>query len=561
MHGESCNENRWNREIRTWVPAMRRKLAVCLSTFVVLLITYSHVALAQDTNPGKDGQRYGGTYRAPLLNNPSNLDPANAQDVYAIEVIQQIFDGLVQFSPDLFVMPALAKNWEVGEKGKTYRFFLREDATFHNGTPITSKDVVFSLTRLLKGTSSSTILPHLLKIKGAQDYLDGKADHVAGLEAPDSHTVIARLDQPYVPFLVALGMYQAKIVPMEEVSKDEKHFSHEPVGSGPFQFVAWEPNKRINLKCFTNYYRGRAFLDAIEFVIYPGIQIEDVWVDFDSGKLDQMPIYGAIRQKAEGKEGIQLVHRPSLSLQFYGINCQNARLKDPDLRKALSLAIDREGLVAEVLKGQFEVARSILPPGMPGYQPDYNEVIYDLAKAREHLARAASNNPNSLADIEIVSNSQSPIAQAELEFVGRCWAKLGIKLKPKFIPDWSQFENYLNSDSLQIYRYALFADMPDPDDVLRPLFASYGVFNYMRYRDSKVDQMLQQALGIVDAVERARYYQDIENIVQNSYPIIPLIYLSKDFAYRTSVQGIQLSASGVANISFYQVWLKKTQSK
>lgn len=544
-----------------WVRPTRRRFLRSTAICILLLLAFSYAAVATNTGAGENRERYGGTYRAPLLNNPSSLDPANAQDVYAIEVIQQIFDGLVQFSPDLFVVPALAKNWEVDENGKTYRFFLREDATFHNGSPVSSKDVVFSLNRLLKADSSSSIVSHLLKIKGAQDYIDGKADRVAGLETPDNHTVIARLEEPYAPFLVALGMYQAKIVPMKEVLKDEKLFGQKPVGSGPFRFVAWESNKRIVLGSFADYYRGRPFLDAVEFVIYPGIQIENVWEDFESGKLDQMPIYGAIRQKAEAKEGIQLVHRPSLSLQFYGFNCQNARLKDLDLREALSLAIDRKGLVAEVLKGQFEVARSVLPPGMPGYQPDRNEVVYDLGKAREHLSRAVGRNSDVLTDIEIVSNSQSPIAQAELDFVGKCWSKLGVKLTPKFIPDWSQFEKYLNSDSLQVYRYALFADMPDPDDFLRPLFASYGAFNYMRFRNPKVDQLLQGALGIVDVVERARSYQEIEDIVEKSYPIIPLIYLSKDFAYQPYVQGVQLSASGVANISFYEVYLKKNDPK
>ena len=540
---------------------MKYRFLLSTAICIVLLLACSHAAPAKDTGAGENSERYGGTYRAPLLNNPANLDPANAQDVYAIEVIQQIFDGLVQFSPDLFVVPALAKNWEVDGNGKTYRFFLREDATFHNGSPVTAKDVVFSLTRLLKADSSSTIVSHLLKIKGAQDYLDGKADHVVGLETPDDHTVVARLEEPYAPFLVALGMYQAKIVPMEEVVKDEKLFSQKPVGSGPFRLVEWEPNKRIVLKNFANYYRGRPFLDAVEFVIYPGIQIENVWEDFESGKLDQMPIYGAIRQKAEQQQGIQVTHRPSLSLQFYGFNCQQAHLKDPDLRKALSLAINREGLVADVLNGQFPVARGILPPGMPGYQPEDNVAGYDLETARQLIARVNSKNAEPLKSIEIVSNSQSPVAQTELEYVRKCWEKLGIQLKPKFIPDWSQFEEYLKSDSLQVYRYAYFADMPDPDDILRPLFASYGAFNYMRYSNPKVDQLLQGALGIVDVVKRARLYQDIEDIVQNSYPIIPLIYLSKDFAYQPYVEGVQLSASGVANISYYEVWLKKNHSK
>lgn len=228
------------------------------------------------------------------------------------------------------------------------------------------------------------------------------------------------------------------------------------------------------------------------------------------------------------------------------------------MRAALSLAIDRERLVAEVLSGQFEVARSILPPGLPGYQPNSDEIIYDLERARDYLSRAVGHDISSIGDIEIVSNSQSPIAQAELEFVRKSWAQLGINLKPKFIPDWSQFKEYLNSNSLQIYRFAWFADIPDPDDILRPLFASDSPSNYTRYRNEEVDRMLREAVGIVDPLQRADFYQQIESMVQKSHPIIPFIYLSTDFAYQAAVQGIQLSALGATNISLHRVWLKKT---
>ncbi len=133
-------------------------------------------------------------------------------------VVLQIFDGLVQLNPDLLIVPALAQNWRVEEKGKLYRFFLRPNVRFHNGRPVTAQDVIFSLSRLIRANPPPSILPHLLKITGAQDFMEKKSDRVAGLSAEDDHTLLVRLDEPYTPFLTALGMYQAKIVPREEVS-------------------------------------------------------------------------------------------------------------------------------------------------------------------------------------------------------------------------------------------------------------------------------------------------------------------------------------------------------
>ena len=498
---------------------------------------------------------HGGIYRAPLLNNPSTLDPPFVKDMYGVAVVQQLFDGLVQFSPELYVIPALAESWQVEDGGKTYRFALRNDARFHNGYRVTSEDVLFSLSRLLRLEPPPAILPHLLKIAGARDYMDRKTEGVAGLTAVGEHTVVVRLEETHVPFIVALGTYQAKIVPRQAVEKDPQGFGYKPVGSGPFKFVSWEENKSIRLQGFQEYHGGRPLLDGIELVIYPGIGVEGVWADFQRGELDQMAVYGDIREKLKGRTDLQWAHRPSLNLQFYGFNCEHPLLKDPNLRVALSKALDTGRLVAEAYNGREGIAKGILPPGLPGYHPRDPGVGEDLPGALERM-KQARGGANVSYPIEIVSNSQSPLARAELEFVRESWARLGIDLKVKFIPDWSQFEQYLKSDSLQVYRYVWFADIPDADDILRPLFSTDSQFNFTRYRNAKVDEMLHKALGIVDPVERAGLYRQIEEGILDSGPIIPLAHLITDFVYQPNVQGIEVSALGAHTMSFHRVWLK-----
>ncbi len=137
--------------------------------------------------------RHGSTYRVPLMNNPATLDPAYVQDRYGVTVVQQIFDGLVRFDPYLMILPALAESWQVEEKGKVYRFVLRKNARFHNGRPVTVEDVVFSISRLLRVDPSSAILPHLLKINGAQEYKNHKSDRIEGLEPINERIFLVRL--------------------------------------------------------------------------------------------------------------------------------------------------------------------------------------------------------------------------------------------------------------------------------------------------------------------------------------------------------------------------------
>jgi ABC-type oligopeptide transport system substrate-binding subunit len=139
--------------------------------------------------------------------------------------------------------------------------------------------------------------------------------------------------------------------------------------------------------------------------------------------------------------------------------------------------------------------------------------------------------------------------------VREAWSKLGIDMVPKYLPDWSEFERYVKSDSLQLYRYAWFADIPDPDSFLQPLFASDSRLNFMRYRNEEADAILGKARGMTDPLERARLYQSMEAMVAESRSLIPLFYLSVDRVYQPYVHNIQVSALGEATASYHRVWL------
>jgi ABC-type transport system substrate-binding protein len=350
-------------------------------------------------------------------------------------------------------------------------------------------------------------------------------------------------------------MYQAAIVPKLEIENNEKKFSRSPVGSGPFRFVSWTNDDSIQLDRFPNYYAGDAYLDKILYRIYPGVQIDRALSDFRTGGLEEMPVYGNIRQAlSEGKD-YQWFHRPSLGLQFYGIRSDHPVLKNAALRKALSKAIDRNKLVQQVYDGQLEPARSILPPGMPAHKNLEELLSYDMTAARKHMNQALKDDRRAGQRIEIVSGSQSTSARKELDYVRSQWEQLGLHVDIKFITDWGEFERYIQSDAVQIYRYAWIADIPDPDNFLFPLFASDSPANFTRFRNDQIDQMLVEARGIVDPVERAQKYQTIEKLVLNSCPIIPLFYLSIDRVYQPSVQGVQLNALAAEHMPYHRIWL------
>lgn len=535
--------------------------------FFVSLFFFNLVSLPGCTNQGEKekAQRsvpepvpiQGGIYRSPLLSNPATLDPAYVQDIYGSALIHQVFDGLVRFDPHLSILPALAETWQVKENGKVYRFTLRENARFHNLDPVTSKDVIFSIQRLLQAKPASAVLPHLLKIVGANEYRSGTLDNVPGLKIETEKIFIVSLKESHVPFLTALGMYQSAIVPKKEVIRLGDKFGEHPIGTGPFKFISWDKGKSVHLKRFKNYYAGPAFLEKIHYKIYPGGQDSLVLADFENGYLEEMAVYGDRREKLSDINGLQWFHRPSLSLFFYGINIRHPNLLDPDLRKALSLAVDRQAFVNKVYKGQYDIARTILPPGMPGYNPLNRMGNNNLALARQRLNKSYDKGTISQIELEIVSAFKTPRVEREMAMMKKFWAELGITIRTKYITDWKKFEAYLRSDAVQIYRYAWFADMPDPDSFLYSLFASDSPTNFMKFQNKTVDQMLLSARGVVDPIERAKMYHKTEAAILAAAPLIPLFYMSVDRVYQPHVKSVDVSALGAHTMSLNKIWLKK----
>lgn len=535
----------------------------CLRAFFLLatcLLAISACTKTQDKDSDKKEAKTtveisGGIYRVPLRSNPATLDPAQVRDWYGETIAHQLFDGLVRFDPYLSVMPALAQTWQVEENGKVYRFHLQPNAVFHDGTPVTVDDVIFSLSRLLRVENAAVILPHLLKIQGANAFKENQAATVAGLVAVDDHTLVVRLTQPHVPFLTALGMCYAKIIPRAAAQRLGEDFGRTPVGSGPFRFVAWDNDRMIRLERFPDYYDHPALMNEIEYKIYPGGQDTQILTDFKANDLDEMPVFGNARQELAQTKSLQWFHRPSLSLFFYGMNTRHPHLKNKDLRKALALAVDRQTIVHQIYNDQYDMATTILPPGMPGYHPENQVVANNIDMARKLLQQAMKTDPGNMPPLEIVSATQSPSSTAEMALVKEAWSRLGIQVVIKYITDWAEFEAYLKSDAVQIYRYAWFADMPEPDNFLYALFGSDSPVNFMRFNNEIVDSMFTTARKTVDPIERSGIYRNIESTILASFPLIPMFYMSVDQVYQPHVKGIMISALGAHTMKLNHIWL------
>jgi len=498
--------------------------------------------------------RRGGIYRAALPWSPRTLDPAFSTDIYSVTLIQQIFDGLVQFDQNLNVVPALATTWKVSSDGLLYTFTLRSDASFHNGRQVTAKDFVYSLTRILDPKEESSALSFFQRVKGAAAYRNGESKEVVGLRAIDAHTLEITINEPFAPFLSVLAMISSKVVPREEVERWGKDFGHHPVGTGPFRLESFEED-RIILGANMDYFEDRPYLDKVVYSVYPGAQREKIAEEFLASRLEEVVLYGTIREKVSGKAMYQLARKPTLSLLFYGMNCRTEPLNNPLLRQSINYAINKHKIVGEVYKDQFVVADTLLPPGMPGHFPENAFFAHDAQKARKLLEKAGYGSTRPAPALTLLSASRSKAAQKEFELLSQDLAAVGISLNVEYETDWSTFEVLLRQGKFMMYRYAYFADVPDPDNFLGMLFGSTSPYNFMVYKNQRVDALLSEALTRIDPLSRAAIYREAETLILKDAPMVPLLYLTFESAFQPYVKGLQISALGAPYIPLKKIWL------
>ncbi len=534
----------------------QRMLWVCL--YVLICSSFS---LAETGRRPEPAARFGGTYRRALANNPATLDPAFVSDIYSRTVVTQISEGLVHFDSHLNPIPAIAEFWEASRDGRTWTFTLRPGVQFHHGREVTAEDFVYSFTRLLGPKAGGPVADFLRRIQGADDFVQGKATRVQGLQAIDRYTLRIALKEPFAPSLTVLGLANAAVVPKEEVERLEDRFAQTPVGAGPFKLVRWEPGKEIILEANEHYYEGRPFLDVVVFKI--GQTFEQSFAQFLAGNLDEAIIPSGKTEEVQNDpsyQQYQLLRRPTLGLLYVGFNTQVKPFDDKRVRQAFNYAVNKEVIVRNITKMGSLPANGVLPPGMPGHDPDLQGYSYDPLKARQLLAEAGYPNGAGFPVVQLWTVSKAESTKAELTAYQTYLAELGVQVEIHFVDEWKRYTEMLERGELQMFRYAWYADFPDPDSFFFPLLYSAGHPNNMFYRNPQLDKLLEQAREETDYVQRIQLYREAERIVMEDVPWITQHNHIFEYLYHPYVQGVEVSLLGDRWIPMNKIWLKPTSA-
>ncbi|MCI0370517.1 MAG: ABC transporter substrate-binding protein [candidate division NC10 bacterium] len=482
-------------------------------------------------------------------------------DIYGRTIAQQIYDGLVQFDEALAIRPAIASSWKSSRDGLDWTFHLRRGVKFHNGREVTADDFVYSFTRILDPKVGSEAAEVFLRVRGAKEFAEGRAPNVRGLQALDRYTLKITLTASSTPFVTALAVGAAKVIPREAVEEMGKEFGRRPVGTGPFQLKAWDRGKEIILEANPNYFGGRPYLDEVVYRIYPGGKLEELLAHFKAGLLEDAPIPVKERRQIIEDKTLQYLRRPILGIRFFAFNARGKPLESPLVRQALVHAVDRNWIAREIYGERYLPGVGVLPPGTYGYDPNLPGQEYDPEKARALLGKAGFPNGKGIPALELWSAAGLTFEEfvAEEQAVAKFLGVIGVQVEIKRNTNWPSYKASFYDGKFPMWRMSWYADTPDPYSFLHLLFHSKGPHNTTKYRNPDVDALLDRAEKELDYFARVRLYQQAERIIVRDAPVIVLGYYTFEHVFQPYVRGIQVSALGERYIPMRHIWLENSR--
>lgn len=477
---------------------------------------------------------------------PQDLDPQAVAGTPERQIILSLFEGLVTQDPkDLHPVPGQAESWEISPDGLVYTFHLRADLKWSDGSALTAHDFVKSYRRALAPSLASENAGLLWSVRGAKEFNQGTLTDFSqvGFAAPDDRTLQVTLKSP-VPFLLSIIAchYAWMPVPVEVIAKygplNERRTPWTRVGrivgNGPFMLKEWRANDKI-VVVPNPYYWDAATVKLDEIQFYP---IDDIGTEermFRSGQLhktQELPLAKVDTYRREFPAALRI--DPYLGVSFYYFNVTRPPFTDKRVRRALALGIDRESIVKNVQRGGQTPAHALSYPGTAGYFPRAR-LTGGIAEARRLLAEAGYPEGKNFPVAELVYNSSENnriLAEAIQQMLRH---NLGIDIQ-LVNQEWKVYRDALRRHDFSLGRSGWIADYVDPNSFLEIWVTSNGS-NDGQYSNPEYDRQYQQAIAAKTQAERYEIYQQLDAILVEDCPMLPIYHYTRVYALSPKVKG------------------------
>jgi peptide/nickel transport system substrate-binding protein len=514
-------------------------------------------AAAAPTAAPASSPKLGGTFVFGQRFEPDNLNPGTTITDEVHSVGAQVYSALLRQSFDMSLKPSIAEKWSVSPDGKTYTFNMVRGVKFHDGKPLTSADVKFSVEQV--------ILPY---------HTQGKAifGGVTGIETPDDHTVVFTLQNPFPPFPQYLTIDGAPILPKHlwdgtDILKNP--LNEKPVGSGPFVFKEWSRGSHVTLERNPDYWiAGRPYLErvVIRFVPDPNARIQAL----EAGEVDAVFGYFPFSEfeRLSKDARFKTVVAGSERLASISTNvCFNLR-KDPfkklEVRQAIAHALDKPLIVEKATFGVSRMAKAHIPMDLDWSNPNTRQYEFDVPKANQLLDTAGY--PKGGDGMRFKANLKWNTSDAEhtksAEVMVQLLKAVGIdvQLVPLESATWED-QVFINPD----FDMTLRGIGTGPDPGVSALWRGYHsqniknvrLYNNMAYSNSKVDELFDKTAAEADQAKRSEYFKEIQAILMEELPSIPITERSDPKVWRAIWEGDVVAgpSTGLRN-SWDNVWRK-----
>lgn len=514
-------------------------------------------------------------------NGIESLDPITANNYPAINVLINVYEGLVEYNKDAKLQPLLAKSYEISDDGKVYTFHLRTDVFFHDdecfpggkGRKLTADDFKYCYQRDCDTrTKTRGLWVYRDKVAGADEFSKSPASvkEITGFKVINDSTFQIILVQPFAPFLSILTMPYGYVYSHEAVEHYGQNFGFHAVGTGPYKFVKWEIDKELACEKNEHYWAKDAdgsvlpHIDGFTVLFIRSPETE--FLDFQERRLDfQKPSIEVYSQLVDENGNLKpeynfiLVKQPYLNTVYLSTMLNpkmeggkgNQLAQNTKLRQALNYAIDREKIVKYVLKGKgIPGIHGPLPKGMPGYSEDVKGYIYDRDKAIKLLEESGYPGGKGLNLKLVYHNDES---QRELcEAIQAQFKDIGINLQIEEMLG-ATHRSAQNEGKLTFWRANWGADYYDPENYYALFYSKNATPigpNTSHYSNPKVDSLYELGLKLTNFDDRMRVYREIDKIIYEDSPWMIVYYNQYIYLKQKNVEGMYVDGLGILNLKY-----------
>ena len=498
-----------------------KKIIVLMLMGLLLLSIFSVGVLAQQEE----------VIRVGMWSSPGNMSAINADSSYGYFIVTFIYDTLAEMRPDFSFKGRLADDWTISDDGKTFTFNLNPDAVWHDGTPLTAEDILFSIETVATPgleTNRGSAIRAIEGLDASGKMVEGQ-ENISGVEVMGDHKIAittksaldpARFLEQFATNLYIIPKHLLEGIAPEEFSRTEV-LLNPTVGSGPFRFVRYETDQYIELEKFDDYYGEKAKVDKIFVRIVDATSIAAQLIrgeiDVSAGPgIGEIPLQDW--ELIQDADNLKPVTEPALGYQFMPINNAKEYFADVRVRRALLKGINRNLMVDQLYQGEAVIANGPISPIVPYNNKELEPVEYDPEGAKELLNEAGWDFSRSITLLVPTGNQQrelsANIIQANLQELG-----MDVKIQQQDFP--SVLSKVFSKDfDLTLLGWT---DTFDPDH-LSSTFQTGGQYNLTNYSNEEVDQLIEDAGSARDPEVRKELYDELQVLLQQEVPAVFLYY-------------------------------------